>query len=70
MLLTETTAAEQWIVRLLEGLPDESLEEVSEPEYFSGDLRPYQRRGLAWLQFLSKLGLGGCLADDLSLIHI
>ena len=67
MLLTETTAAEQWIVRLLEGLPDESLEEASEPQYFSGDLRPYQRRGLAWLQFLSKLGLGGCLADDMGL---
>ena len=47
MLLTETTAAEQWIIRLLEGLPDESLEEASEPKYFSGDLRPYQRRGLA-----------------------
>ena len=67
MLLTETTAAEQWIVRLLEGLPDESLEEATEPQYFSGDLRPYQRRGLAWLQFLSKLGLGGCLADDMGL---
>ena len=51
----------------LEGLPDESLEEATEPQYFSGDLRPYQRRGLAWLQFLSKLGLGGCLADDMGL---
>jgi len=66
-LITETTASEEWIVQLLEGLPDETLQEAFEPELFSGSLRPYQRRGLAWLQFLSKLGLGGCLADDMGL---
>ncbi|MBG01101.1 MAG: ATP-dependent helicase [Acidimicrobiaceae bacterium] len=65
--ITETTASEEWIVQLLEGLPDERLEEATEPESFIGKLRPYQRRGLAWLQFLSKLGLGGCLADDMGL---
>ena len=66
-LITETIASEEWIVRLLEGLPDESIKEAFEPELFSGSLRPYQRRGLAWLQFLGKLGLGGCLADDMGL---
>ena len=30
-------------------------------------LRPYQRRGLAWLQFLQALGAGGILADDMGL---
>jgi non-specific serine/threonine protein kinase len=30
-------------------------------------LRPYQREGLAWLHFLSRLGLGACLADDMGL---
>jgi SNF2 family DNA or RNA helicase len=30
-------------------------------------LRPYQRRGLGWLQFLYQLRLGGCLADDMGL---
>ena len=30
-------------------------------------LRPYQRRGLGWLQFLHRVGLGGCLADDMGL---
>ena len=34
---------------------------------FVGELRPYQRRGLAWLRFLDRLGLGGCLADDMGL---
>jgi non-specific serine/threonine protein kinase len=30
-------------------------------------LRPYQHEGAAWLHFLSKLGLGACLADDMGL---
>ncbi|MFN3197637.1 MAG: DEAD/DEAH box helicase [Bradymonadia bacterium] len=30
-------------------------------------LRPYQRRGVQWLQTLYGLGLGGCLADDMGL---
>ena len=33
----------------------------------SATLRPYQRDGLAWLQFLRGLGLGGVLADDMGL---
>jgi len=32
-----------------------------------GDLRSYQKIGLAWLQFLSELGAGGILADDMGL---
>jgi hypothetical protein len=31
------------------------------------ELRPYQRRGVAWLQTLADLGLGGVLADDMGL---
>jgi superfamily II DNA or RNA helicase len=38
-----------------------------EPEGFEGTLREYQRRGLAWLGFLDRAGLGGCLADDMGL---
>lgn len=30
-------------------------------------LRPYQENGLRWLWFLSRLGLGACLADDMGL---
>ncbi len=43
--------------------PEEKLEL---PE-FHGTLRPYQRDGLAWLDFLQSYGLGGCLADDMGL---
>lgn len=32
-----------------------------------GELRPYQREGAAWLDFLTELGLGACLADDMGL---
>jgi superfamily II DNA or RNA helicase len=31
------------------------------------DLRPYQRLGVAWLQHLRMLGVGGVLADDMGL---
>ena len=51
----------------LQGLPDEALSKGVEPPGFMATLRPYQRRGLGWLQFLHKLGLGGCLADDMGL---
>ncbi len=30
-------------------------------------LRPYQRDGTAWIDFLTRLGLGACLADDMGL---
>ena len=56
-----------WVRALLDGLPDEVLEETMESPDFVGELRHYQRRGLSWMQFLAKLGLGGCLADDMGL---
>jgi superfamily II DNA or RNA helicase len=34
---------------------------------FTGTLRPYQRDGLGWLQFLRRFGFGGVLADDMGL---
>jgi SNF2 family DNA or RNA helicase len=56
-----------WVRNLLAGLPDERLAETREAPEFVGELRHYQRRGLSWLQFLARLGLGGCLADDMGL---
>ncbi len=37
------------------------------PEGLTATLRPYQKLGLAWLQFLHALGAGGILADDMGL---
>ena len=44
-----------------------ATEPVALPDDFGAVLRPYQERGLAWLVFLSRLGLGGVLADDMGL---
>ena len=30
-------------------------------------LRPYQQTGVQWLYFLTQLGLGACLADNMGL---
>jgi len=40
---------------------------VPMPEAFKGELRPYQKEGLDWLQHLRAHGLGGFLADDMGL---
>lgn len=45
----------------------DSAEELAEPVGLHAELRPYQRRGLAWLHEMTDLGLGGCLADDMGL---
>ena len=44
-----------------------SIEPVDAPEAFRGELRPYQGRGVGWLAFLERWGLGACLADDMGL---
>jgi superfamily II DNA or RNA helicase len=59
--------AEGWLASLFDGDVEAVLEEVGTPAGFDGELRPYQQRGLGWLQMLGRLGLGGCLADDMGL---
>lgn len=49
----------------LQGQQSFGLTEI--PAGFKGTLRPYQIRGLSWLQFLHQWGLGACLADDMGL---
>ncbi|MDX8034111.1 DEAD/DEAH box helicase [Lentzea sp. BCCO 10_0856] len=59
--------ADGWLGDLLSGKADEQIEPVEPPANFLARLRPYQQRGLAWLAFLDKIGLGACLADDMGL---
>ncbi|NXY98172.1 DEAD/DEAH box helicase [Streptomyces sp. BR123] len=40
---------------------------LPQPVGLKAVLRDYQARGLAWLDLMTSLGLGGCLADDMGL---
>ena len=40
---------------------------IENPLALQGTLRDYQKRGVAWLQYLENLGLNPCLADDMGL---
>ncbi|QDL10583.1 ATP-dependent helicase [Brasilonema octagenarum UFV-E1] len=46
---------------------NKAVEPLPTPTSFQGKLRPYQERGMAWLSFLERWGLGACLADDMGL---
>lgn len=61
----EASGALQELVTTLTGT--QTLEEIQKPKDFQGELRPYQARGVSWLSFLERWGLGACLADDMGL---
>ncbi|MGP4112654.1 SNF2-related protein [Streptomyces sp. 4N509B] len=64
-----------WLADLLDRLahpesatgPDAANGTVPPPPRLAATLRDYQLRGLAWLDRLTSLGLGACLADDMGL---
>ncbi len=43
------------------------LPEIELPKSIQAELRPYQKQGVNWLQFLREYGLAGILADDMGL---
>ena len=57
-----------WLAETLRGLraPD-TLAAVDPGPVLNATLRPYQQEGVRWLSFLTRLGLGACLADDMGL---
>ena len=59
--------ADGWLADLLSGQAEERLAPLETPAGFHGTLRPYQQRGLSWLAFLGRLGIGAILADDMGL---
>jgi hypothetical protein len=66
-LPVESVAADGWLGDLLAGDTELRLTPVDLPDSFAGRLRPYQARGLAWLDFLHRAGFGALLADDMGL---
>lgn len=61
----EASGALQELITNLTG--NQSINLIEIPAGFVGQLRPYQARGLSWLAFLERWGLGACLADDMGL---
>ncbi|MCP2731683.1 DEAD/DEAH box helicase, partial [Limnofasciculus baicalensis] len=61
----EASGALQELIINLTG--NQSIVPIEIPASFRGELRPYQVRGVSWLAFLEKWGLGACLADDMGL---
>ncbi len=61
----ESVQTEGWLNALFE--KDGAVADLPQPATFVGELRPYQRRGVSWMQFLVDRGLGPCLADDMGL---
>lgn len=65
---TPSINAGGWLRQILEKLSNKKKElDSSVAKTFQGILRPYQNKGLAWLEYLSQIGLGACLADDMGL---
>ncbi len=62
----EEVQADGWLGDLL-AAGDAQLVPVPQPPGLRAVLRPYQQRGLDWLAFMSRLGLGVVLADDMGL---
>jgi superfamily II DNA or RNA helicase len=64
----EATKATGWVADLLTRLQEPAaIETVGQPNGLKATLRPYQQRGLDWLAFLRRYGMGACLADDMGL---
>lgn len=60
-----------WVAQVFGGMQTDDANEqfdiLEQPKLFQGELRPYQLKGLSWLSFLDRFGLGACLADDMGL---
>ena len=62
----EDVKTDEVFARMRENLARfQSIGPAPQPDGFEGQLRDYQREGLAWMHFLREFGFGGCLADDM-----
>ena len=57
-----------WLSGLLRELrTPQKIRSVMVPKTFRAELRPYQKSGFTWLNYMDKLGFGAYLADDMGL---
>ena len=58
----------EWLSELLMHLRKPStIKKAPLPKSFHATLRPYQKNGYNWLNYMDQLGFGACLADDMGL---
>ncbi len=58
----------KWLSGLLQNLrKPQTIRQNALPKSFQATLRPYQKNGYTWLNYMDKLGFGACLADDMGL---
>ncbi len=73
--ITVSEADREWVGISAGARLDAMLNELRQPQDREGStppdlkaaLRPYQQTGVQWLRFVTRLGLGACLADDMGL---
>jgi non-specific serine/threonine protein kinase len=63
----ESVEADGWLGDLLSGAAERRCTPVSAPPGLHAVLRPYQERGVGWLNFMDGVGLGAVLADSMGL---
>lgn len=57
-----------WLAETLRACRDSQVAAEADPgSALKAELRPYQKAGVRWLAFLTRLELGACLADDMGL---
>lgn len=58
----------KWLGALLQNLRQpQRVRQSTLPKSFMATLRPYQKSGFTWLNYMDTLGFGACLADDMGL---
>ena len=58
----------EWLSEFLMHLrKPETIRKAPVPKSFQATLRPYQKNGYTWLDYMDQLGFGACLADDMGL---
>lgn len=58
----------KWLGELLQSLRHpEKIRKAAVPSTVHAQLRPYQKNGYTWLNYMDRLGFGACLADDMGL---
>ncbi len=58
----------KWLSDIFKNLrKPQEIKKIAMPKELNAVLRPYQKDGYMWLNYMNKLGFGACLADDMGL---